>query len=145
VPVTQTSVRAASKAVRWEIATSQGQTLSALTPARAFGYSVDYATGCFIDADVPSMLVAQEAARTDGADESEQFYDQLDAMQSKTYVPTWSWADLLVDEATGANIIAFSSGWGDGCYPSYWGYDAADQRVALVTDFGVLNVSWLVH
>ena len=50
-----------------------------------------------------------------------------------------------MDETTGVNIIAFSSGWGDGCYPSYWGYDAADQRVALVTDFGVLDQSWLAR
>jgi hypothetical protein len=33
-----------------------------------------------------------------------------------------------------------SSGWGDGSYPSFWGYDAGGQRVALVTDFGVLDV-----
>jgi len=44
-----------------------------------------------------------------------------------------------VDETTGVNIIAFSSGWGDSCYASYWGYDAAKQRVALMTDFGVLT------
>lgn len=35
--------------------------------------------------------------------------------------------------------IAFSSGRGDGFYPSYWGYDAAGQRVALVTDCRVLG------
>lgn len=44
-----------------------------------------------------------------------------------------------MDETTGVNIIAFSSGWGDSCYASYWGYDAAKQRVALMTDFGVLT------
>jgi hypothetical protein len=132
-------------AVRWEVAAPQGQTLSALTPAKAFGYSVDFATGCFMDADVPPELVAQETARTDGTDESAQFYARLDDLQNKTYAPTWSWADLIVEETTGANIITFSSGWGDGCYPSYWGYDAADQRVALVTDFGVLHASWLAR
>ncbi|HEX9056512.1 MAG TPA: DUF4241 domain-containing protein [Ktedonobacterales bacterium] len=132
-------------AVRWEIAAPQGQTLSALTPAKAFGYSVDFATGCFMDAAVPPELVAQETARTDVTDEGDPFYDRLDDMLDKTYLPTWSWADLIVDETTGANIIAFSSGWGDGCYPSYWGYDAANQRVALVTDFGVLNASWLAR
>jgi hypothetical protein len=67
-------------AVRWAIATPQGQTLSALTPAQAFGYSVDFATGCFMDADVPPNLVAQETARTDGTDERDQFYDRLDDM-----------------------------------------------------------------
>lgn len=132
-------------AVRWEMATPQGQTLSALTPGEIFGYPVDFATGCFTDVDVPSTLVANEAARTDAADESDHFYDRLDDMQDKTYTPTWSWADLVVDETTGANVIAFSSGFGDGFYTSYWGYDAANQRVALVTDFGVLDESWLAR
>jgi hypothetical protein len=132
-------------AVRWEMATLQGQTLSALSPGEVFGYPVDFATGCFTDADVPAMLEANEATRTDVADESKQFYDRLDDMQDKTYLPTWSWADLIVDETTGANVIAFSSGFGDGFYSSYWGYDAADQRVALVTDFGVLDESWLAR
>ncbi len=132
-------------AVRWEMAAPQGQTLRALKPGEAFGYSVDFGTGCFMDIDVPRELVAQEAARTDITDESAQFYVRLDDMQHKTYLPTWSWADLVVDETTGANIITFSSGWGDGYYPSYWGYDAADQRVALVTDFGVLDQSWLAR
>jgi hypothetical protein len=38
-------------------------------------------------------------------------------------------------------VIAFSSGWGDGSYPSFWGYDADSQPVALVTDFGVLDAT----
>src|SRR5215831_14155156 len=58
----------ARAAVRWEMAAPQGQTLSALTPGEIFGYPVDFATGCFTDADVPSMLVANEAARADTAD-----------------------------------------------------------------------------
>ena len=128
-------------AVRWEMATPQGQTLSALMTGEVFGYPVDFATGCFTDADVLSTLEANEATRTDVADESKQFYHRLDDMQDKTYLPTWSWADLIVDETTGANVIAFSSGFGDGFYTSYWGYDASDQRVALVTDFGVLDES----
>jgi hypothetical protein len=43
-------------------------------------------------------------------DESDQFYDRLDDVQDKTYLLAWSWGDLILDEATGANIIAFSSG-----------------------------------
>ncbi len=47
--------------------------------------------------------------------------------------------NFCVDEATGANIIAFSSGWGDGCYASYWGYDADGKIACLITDFGVFG------
>jgi hypothetical protein len=32
----------------------------------------------------------------------------------------------------------FESGWGDGVYISYWGFDANDAPACLVTDFSVL-------
>jgi hypothetical protein len=32
----------------------------------------------------------------------------------------------------------FSSGYGDGVYPAYWGLDAGRQAVNLVIDFHVL-------
>jgi hypothetical protein len=46
---------------------------------------------------------------------------------------------MSLDDATGTNMIAFSSGWGDGCYASYRGYDADDKIACLVTDFDVLD------
>jgi uncharacterized protein DUF4241 len=46
-----------------------------------------------------------------------------------------------LDEETGANILLFTSGWGDGAYPSYWGYAADDALVCLLTDFGVVVVA----
>lgn len=125
-------------AVRWEMATRQGQTLNALEPGYIFGYPVDSGTGCFMDADTCPALMARPIQMGHGYVESDELLDTLNS----TSVPTWSWANLLLDDATSANVIAFSSGWGDGFYPSYWGYDAASQRVALVTDFGVLGDSW---
>ena len=50
-------------------------------------------------------------------------------------VDTWTW---LVAELGPANVVMFSSGWGDGFYRSYWGLDADDRIVELVTDFDVL-------
>ena len=35
--------------------------------------------------------------------------------------------------------MAFTSGYGDGSYGSYWGFDDNDEVVCLVTDFLVLN------
>lgn len=122
-------------AVRWENATPQGKTLAALKPGHVFGYGVDSATGCFMDVDAASGL--EEAGSLD----LRALFDVL----NKTYVPTWSWADLFTDETTRANVIAFSTGWGDGFYSSYWGYDADGQKVTLVTDFDVLDPSWLAR
>ena len=44
-----------------------------------------------------------------------------------------------LDPESGLNLIAFSSGWGDGCYPSYWGLDAQGQATCLLTDFRVIE------
>ncbi len=38
----------------------------------------------------------------------------------------------------GLNIVLFHSGFGDGRYASYWGFDAANRLVCLITDFEVL-------
>ncbi len=51
----------------------------------------------------------------------------------KNYVDTRCWTNYKVDEL--GNIITFSSGFGDGSYPSYWGYDEKDEICCLVTDF----------
>ena len=40
---------------------------------------------------------------------------------------------------SGLNIAAFSSGFGDGSYSSYWGLDAEGAPVRLVTSFDVLE------
>jgi len=39
----------------------------------------------------------------------------------------------------GANIVAFMSGPGDGAYPTWIGYDAADRPACFVTDFEFLR------
>jgi hypothetical protein len=125
-------------AVRWEMAVPQGKTLSSLEPGHVFGYGVDSGKGCFMDAEAARALLAREKENIANNDDCNGLLEVL----NRTHVHTWSRADLITDEATGANVIAFSSSWGDGFYTSYWGYDADDQRVALVTDFGVLDESW---
>jgi hypothetical protein len=41
----------------------------------------------------------------------------------------------------GANLIAFSSGYGDGMYATYAGFDADGQVSVAVTDFNVIPVT----
>jgi hypothetical protein len=55
---------------------------------------------------------------------------QLDANRTAG----WTWADSLVEGAVG-NLIAFTSGVGDGVYTSWFGHDSEGRLVALVTDF----------
>jgi len=67
------------------------------------------------------------------------YFEQLLEAAKPAYVHTRDWADFLLDAETGLDVVFFSSGFGDGVYPSYWGYDRAGELACLVTDFSVLN------
>lgn len=113
-------------AVRWEPALDEGQEPVELESDGFFGYPVDAGVGTLAD------VVATQAL--DGWD-----FDRLE----EVYIPAEVEAapaaiDAVTDEATGANVIVVTSGWGDGAYPTFVGY-AADGRVtSFVTDFLVL-------
>jgi hypothetical protein len=66
----------------------------------------------------------------------------LDALQAHD-VKTWSWANITTDPATGANVIGFSTGYGDGGYPVYAGIGRDGRVVAVVIDLLVLPWRWL--
>ena len=115
-------VGGATIAARWDLAVIPGQDLTTLGPRQFFGYGVDAGTGCFMDARLAAALDAGEPCG-------------LDAALQSSYVPTFSWANV---ELRDGSVVAFSSGWGDGSYASYWGFDATGRVVALATDFAVL-------
>jgi hypothetical protein len=117
--------------VRWVNASPKGKTLADLVPGEEFGYGVDAGTGCF--ADVATLRAFDEC----GEDAS----DELMAAMDRTYENTWSWADVTCGDS-GENIIAFSSGYGDGFYRSFWGLAEDGMPVCLVTDFGLCEVTW---
>lgn len=115
-------------ASRWEMAYWPDEELSSLKEGEVFYYSVDSGTGCFMDQEAAALHVQ----KLDSDDEYEGYLtDEMEV----NYVNTWDWADINLNAVTGANIIIFTSGWGDGGYPSYFGYDENGMVVALVTDF----------
>jgi len=115
---------------RWTLATVPGQEATALREDEYFGYPVDSGTGCFMDREALEIWQKETA---DGA-------DRLSKLMRDHYVHTWDWANLTLDAATWLNLIAFSSGMGDGSYPSYWGHGPDGDLVCLVTDFQVLDM-----
>jgi hypothetical protein len=129
-------------------------------------YGVDSGTGCFMDldaaeilyelktftpqerADIESTLLIQDARRSKAVrlaydrafdrinqEFGECFYAEME--NNATRPPGKDWACIQVSDRTQANIVAFSSGWGDGAYASHWGYDVAGNLVSLVTDFAL--------
>lgn len=127
--------------VRWEMATRPGENLSCLKERQVFGYGVDSGIGCFMDADAAQVLVDNSwDAETHEESLISKLVDLLDEDRSMGFMLT----SLGVDESTRANVIAFTSGLGDGFYPSYFGYDEEDNIVNAVTDFCFFNSTKLI-
>lgn len=118
----------------WDLAVTSGQDPSNLQPDQYFGYSVDSGTGSFMDMKAAEQLEARMGWNP--------FYFQNIINQMEQTDPVFqSWAilDLGKGKDAGLNAAVFSSGFGDGAYPSYWGVEG-DKLLCLVTDFGLLDV-----
>lgn len=126
-------------AVRWQMATVAGQDISLLKPDEIFGYGVDAGTGSFYD---PKAGEAAKVLLTAEPDAWEQWQTDGEASGAKVIGP---YSFLLTVSLGPANIVMFHSGWGDGFYASYFGFDAAGNVTALVTDFATIdwnNAKW---
>jgi len=125
-------------AVRWQMATFAGQDDTTLGPGESFGYSVDSGTGCFMDAACLLAILSQDADSPSYEALVDEDEKRIAAILGQMRRINPGWANVLLDQATGANIVAFNSGDGDGVYTSYFGYDPQDRLVCLVTDFEAL-------
>jgi hypothetical protein len=123
-------------AVRWEPANSIGDD--------KHGYPVDSGIASFVD-----DVVAEIVFDCDDEDYTDTYANRLIELieeKDKNEDLAWGWANLCIDPSTQANVIAFMSGFGDGIYGSYFGYDEENNLVSIVTDFSVVDFSgaiWL--
>lgn len=117
--------------LHWEAALLEGQSQDALGGDEFYGYPVDAGVGCFMDADGAKAMAEREARESANPDYVSYYDDVLG-----TELGTADMADHYpLGAGTANNVLIFSSGWGDGSYPSFWALDAAGEPVALVTDF----------
>lgn len=101
------------------------------------GYGVDSGTGGFMDKSLADSI--HEYSN----EQSEKMEKELIEQLNKTYIHTYSTLNYT-PENENANMVGFSSGWGDGCYESYWGYDKNGNICSLTTYFDTLNceIDW---
>lgn len=111
---------------RWELALRPGQKVADLEgDEEFFGYPVDAGTGCFASRAafrIASEVLAQDAGMLE---------DPLsEGLEHSTH-------DAVVGSpAPGAPAVAmFTSGWGDGAYPTWFGIDGDGHVSVVVTDF----------
>lgn len=117
--------------LKWEMALLPDQQESSLKENEIFGYGVDAGTGCFMDKEAAEILIQ----RLRDCKYSDFLIDEME----KNYMSTWDWANICLHPNTGLNMISFKSGWGDGVYASYFGYDEDGNITSLVTDFSIVE------
>ncbi|MFI8503320.1 DUF4241 domain-containing protein [Streptomyces sp. NPDC085524] len=106
--------------VGWELALMEGQDGRLLGEGQFYGFGVDTGTACFMDASgrdaLPELYEGAEPAFEEG-------------VHSCT----------VADPASGTNLIAFPSGFGDGSYPVWIGRAASGAVTCFVADMLVLH------
>jgi hypothetical protein len=106
----------------WRMALQPGQDETELEDDEYFGYPVDGGRGSF---GSPELYEA-----TEDLTEWEVFWPEIDQVDE---------VGVYVDEETGANLVIFSSGDGDGHYATWVGYTVAGEVACFVTDFLTLT------
>lgn len=134
--------------VRWEMATLEGQDIHSLADDQIFGYPVDAGMGCFMDVKgQEAMLEHEQQLMEEMGDSFCSYYDDVidpllygsvDAIDEEDATSRDAVNHTPLDDRSD-NVIMFTSGWGDGYYSSWWGFNEADQPVCLITDFGLFR------
>lgn len=111
----------------WRMAHWPEQDPATLTGDQFFGYGVDAGTGCFADvgaARVASRVLAADAGMLE------------DPVSRALFSSAPAAGAAVVSPEAGAKEIAiFSSGWGDGFYPTWLGMTGNGEVAVAITDF----------
>jgi Protein of unknown function (DUF4241) len=112
--------------IRWETAVAEGEQIDTYE-----GYGVDSGTGGFMDADAQVEYKSR-------IDNNQDYWEIIEKKLFETFVSSWG---ALVWDYGNTNIAFFSSGFGDGAYYTYIGYDMDNNICRLVTDFGIVDTT----
>jgi hypothetical protein len=114
--------------VRWELAVRESENAADFT-TKEFGYPVESGIGGFMDISAQREYKMCVKKNEDYWDEIE---DEMAEREEKACGSIiWSMDD--------SNMALFPSGYGDGKYPSYIGYDEEGKICRLVTDFLIMD------
>jgi hypothetical protein len=107
---------------KWNVANLVGEDVSKLQDGQILTYNVDSGTASFIDESFLAPIISKQNKILDMLDES------------------LSANNLFGIVELGGNdpqLIAFRTGYGDGQYGCFWGYDKNNNICALATDFEI--------
>jgi hypothetical protein len=109
---------------KWEFALQKGQKPIPLKDTSFYCYGVDAGTGIFIDS------VSNEIFnKKNHSDWENVFITKAEKNGYKGYIHDFD----------GHNLATFSTGYGDGCYATYIGFDNEGKVCQILTDFGLVE------
>ncbi|OEJ13894.1 hypothetical protein BFL38_03905 [Brachyspira hampsonii] len=132
---------------RYELAVTGEEDLSEVEEGEFFGYPVDAGMGCFCDYEAAEKYFEYEdKLKKESNGDFDNRYDDLfadlledNAQNHPKYQSEYGdWLNWNIPESD-SNIVLFTSGYGDGYYPSYFAYDENENICALYTIFIDLN------
>ncbi|MGW4212594.1 DUF4241 domain-containing protein [Lentzea sp. NPDC004789] len=109
----------------WEPALEAGSDPRLLGDSEYYGFGVDAGTGCFVDA------AAREAFERILDWETAEAALLEDIAGARTVV--------VPDPESGATLVAYATGWGDGSYPTWIGRTASAEVACFVSDMLILR------
>ena len=125
----------------WELATSEGQHLTDLEEGEIYGFPVESGMGCLMDFETQENLnlLEQHLFKRKGDDFTgiyeeffhEHFFQEEGAVNQ--------YAFLKPHEEKHENLFAFETGYGEGFYASYIGFDKNNVPVKVVSEFVEIN------
>ena len=126
-----------NKIARWQMALTEGQHIADLEDGEIFGYPVESGMGCFMDMETQDDLTRLEMKlfRRKGADFMGIYEEFFHGYFFDSAGATNQYAFLKPDENKEGNICAFETGYGEGFYASYIGFDEAGNPGKLVSEF----------
>lgn len=129
---------------RWVLAITDDLTdeeLKDLGEDEFYGFPVESGLACFLDEETNTEFTSKIDALLEKNPESN-YYDDVLAEEFRKYSgknnfsrELGDWNDHHPNADSDNNVIMFSSGWGDGYYPAYWGLNDNGDAVELVIDF----------
>ncbi len=121
----------------WKMATTEGQITEDLKDGEIFGYPVESGMGCFMDAETQDDLNRLEIKlfRRKGDDFMGIYEEFFHGCFFDSAGAANQYAFLKPDENKHGNICAFETGYGEGFYASYIGFDEAGRPAKVVSEF----------
>lgn len=130
-----------SEIMTWQLATSEGQYLTDLEEGEIYGFPVESGMGCLMDFETQNNLnlLEQHLFKRKGDDFigiyeeffHEHFFQEEGAVNQ--------YAFLKPNEEKSGNLFAFETGYGEGFYASYIGFDKNNVPVKVVSEFVEIN------